>query len=81
MRRSLLVKTLALASLALMALVIGCGSDTALITFVSEVDGDAEIFVMNRDGTGPNVHIYMGHRVRSSPRTHPAFATRWASVV
>ncbi len=49
MRRSLLVKTLALASSALMALVIGCGSDTAMITFVSEVDGDAEIFVIDPD--------------------------------
>ena len=49
MRRSRLAKILSLASLACMALVIGCGSNTAKITFVSEVDGDAEIFVIDPD--------------------------------
>lgn len=38
---------LGLVPLALIALVIACGSDTDKITFVSEVDGDAEIYVID----------------------------------
>ena len=49
MRRSRLAKILSLALLACTALVIGCGSDTAKLTFVSEVEGDAEIYVIDPD--------------------------------
>ncbi len=48
-RHSLPAKILRLAPLALIALLIGCGSDADKITFVSEVDGDAEIFVIDPD--------------------------------
>jgi len=47
LRHFLLARIFSLVSLALIALVIACGSDTAKITFVSEVDGDAEIYVID----------------------------------
>ena len=47
MRHRLTVRIFTLASLILMALVIGCGSGVSKIVFVSEVDGDAEIYVID----------------------------------
>jgi Tol biopolymer transport system component len=40
-------KIVTVAMLAVAALLVGCGSETAKIAFVSEVDGDAEIFVID----------------------------------
>ncbi len=49
LRHSLPARILVLAPLALMLLLIGCGSSADKITFVSEVDGDAEIYVIDPD--------------------------------
>ena len=46
-RHTLPARILVLAPLALLLLLIGCGSSTDKITFVSEVDGDAEIYVID----------------------------------
>ena len=43
----LTARIFALVSLTLMVFVISCGSDTNKIVFVSEVDGDAEIYVID----------------------------------
>ena len=70
LRHSLLAELLVLASLALMWLLVGCGSDADKITFVSEVDGDAEIYVIDPD-SGEAVPLTDNHSSDTNPIWSP----------
>ena len=70
LRHSLPAELLVLASLALMWLLVGCGSDADKITFVSEVDGDAEIYVIDPD-SGEAVPLTDNHSSDTNPIWSP----------
>ena len=70
LRHSLPAKLLMLAPLALMLLLVGCGSDADKITFVSEVDGDAEIYVIDPD-SGEAVPLTDNHSSDTNPIWSP----------
>ena len=70
LRHNLPAELLVLASLALMLLLVGCGSDADKITFVSEVDGDAEIYVIDPD-SGEAVPLTDNHSSDTNPIWSP----------
>ena len=70
LRHSFPARVAALAPLVLMAVLIGCGSDGDLITFVSEVDGDAEIYVIDPD-TGIATPLTDNHSEDTNPVWSP----------
>ena len=70
LRHSLPAKLLMLAPLALMLLLVGCGSDADKLTFVSEVDGDAEIYVIDPD-SGEAVPLTDNHSSDTNPIWSP----------